>query len=285
MRVFFAGALVAACVTGCARAPSPLWPTLDGSIGMTHRGVLAHGQELAREGDGYRFLRDNGRHYATRRFANVIARAARRVAQDRPGATLLVGDVSSSTGGQLPPHFSHRSGRDADLLFYWLTPDGAPLSDHGFLHAESDGLAWDEEHKRFVRLDIEREWLLVRALLQDDEARVQWIFVHDNVKALLLEWARARGEATEVMWRAAQVMLQPNPGGPHDDHIHVRTACDADEIAHGCEPFGPQRSWLTVQAPITPVSDAELVAEILAPIHADLPARVAQMHRDVETGP
>jgi len=64
-------------------------------------------------------------------------------------------------------------------------------------------------------------------------------------------------------------MLQPNPGGPHDDHIHVRTACDADEIAHGCEPFGPQRSWLAVQAPTTP-TDADLVAEILAPLDTRL---------------
>jgi penicillin-insensitive murein endopeptidase len=110
--------VMAASLAACARAPSPLWPALDGSIGMTHRGVLAHGQELAREGDGYKFLRENGRHWATPRFARVIARAAGTVAKERPGATLLVGDVSQSTGGQLPPHFSHRSGRDADLLFY-----------------------------------------------------------------------------------------------------------------------------------------------------------------------
>jgi penicillin-insensitive murein endopeptidase len=252
---------------GCARAPSPLWPAFDGSIGMTHRGVLSHGRELLDEGDGYRFLRSNGRHFATHRFARVIIHAATAVERARPGATLVIGDISSRTGGQLPPHFSHRSGRDADLLFYWLTLDGAPVSDHGFLHAESDGLAWDEDHKRFLRFDVEREWLLVRSLLTDDEARVQWIFVHDNVKALLLEWATARGEPTDILWRAAQVMLQPNPGGPHDDHIHVRTACDADEVAHGCEPFGPERSWLALPAVSPGPSDAELVAELLAPIH------------------
>jgi penicillin-insensitive murein endopeptidase len=252
---------------GCARAPSPLWPAFDGSIGMTHRGVLAHGVDMPSAGPGYSFLRDNGRHYATRRFARVIARAAAAVSNDRPGATLIIGDVSSNTGGQLPPHFSHRSGRDADLLYFWLTPEGAPVSDHGFLHAGADGLAWDDAKKRFVRLDLEREWLLVRALLTDEEARVQWIFVHDNVKALLLEWAQARGESTDIMWRASQVMLQPNPGGPHDDHIHVRTACDADEIAHGCEPFGPARAWLTLPNQPATLTDNELVAEILAPMN------------------
>ncbi len=160
---------------GCARAPSPLRPAFDGSIGMTHRGVLVHGAELPREGDGYRFLRQNGRHFATHRFALAIERAAAYVANARPGATLVLGDISSNTGGRTLPHFSHRSGRDADLLFYWLTPEGAPVGDHGFLHVEADGLAWDEAGKRFLRLDVEREWLLVRELLSDDDARVQWI--------------------------------------------------------------------------------------------------------------
>ncbi|HSQ66698.1 MAG TPA: penicillin-insensitive murein endopeptidase [Polyangiaceae bacterium] len=232
---------------------------------MTHRGVLAHGEEMPAAGRGYGFLRDNGRHFATRRFARAVESAAAAVDKERPGATLVIGDASSGTGGQLPPHFSHRAGRDVDLLFYWLTPDGAPVSDHGFLHAGPDGLAWDEVHKRFLRLDVERQWLLVRALLTDETARVQWIFVHDNVKSLLLEWAEARGEPTEIVWRASQVMLQPNPGGLHDDHIHVRTACDADERVHGCEPFGPERPWLALPPPALAESDTELVASILSP--------------------
>jgi len=260
------GLAFAALVGGCARAPSPLWPAFDGSIGMTHRGVLAHGTQLPDEGAGFRFLRENGRHFATARFARVIERAAAYVAKERPGATLVIGDISSKTGGQTLPHFSHRSGRDADLLFYWLTPDGAPVSDHGFLHVEPDGLAWDEQNKRFLRFDVEREWLLVRELLSDDEARVQWIFIHDNVKAILLRWATARGEPTEIVWRASQVMLEPHPGGPHDDHIHVRTTCDEDELVHGCQPFGPERPWLALPAPRAEVSDAELAKEILEPI-------------------
>src|SRR6185369_7615372 len=92
---------ILAALTGCARAPAPLWPGLDGSIGMTHRGVLSHGRELPRDGDGYHFLRDNGRHWVTHRFARVIERAAAKVSKDRPGATLVIGDGSQSTGGQI----------------------------------------------------------------------------------------------------------------------------------------------------------------------------------------
>src|SRR3954466_16332841 len=106
--------IAAFALAGCARAPSPLWPALDGSIGMTRRSVLAHGRELPRDGDGYHFLRDNGRHWVTHRFARVLERAAMKVSRERPGAMVVVGDASQRTGGQIMPHFSHRSGRDAD---------------------------------------------------------------------------------------------------------------------------------------------------------------------------
>ncbi|HEX7602853.1 MAG TPA: penicillin-insensitive murein endopeptidase [Polyangiaceae bacterium] len=250
----------------CAHAPSPLSPSYTGSVGMTHRGVLAGGEELPAQGPGYRFLRDNGRHFATARFAHALQRAAAAVDRERPGSMLVVGDISAKNGGQLLPHFSHRAGRDADLLFFWTTVDGAPVPEHGFLHVGADGLAFDDVGKRFLRFDLEREWLLVRSLLLDPEARVQWFFIHENVKAMLLAWAKARGEPTELLWRAEQIMLQPNPGGPHDDHIHVRTACDAGEIGRGCEPFGPERPWLVV-APklVTDESNDVLASELLRP--------------------
>lgn len=254
---------------GCARAPSPLSPSFTGSVGMTHRGVLADGEELPAQGPGYRFLRDNGRHFATPRFARALKRAAADVERERPGSMLVVGDISSKAGGQTLPHFSHRAGRDADLLFFWTTVDGAPVLEHGFLHVGADGLAFDDATKRFVRFDVEREWLLVRALLLDPEARVQWFFIQENVKAMVLAWARARGEPTELLWRAGQLMLQPNPGGPHDDHIHVRTACDAAEIGSGCEPFGPERPWLVVAPSLDATeSDAALASELLSPFPA-----------------
>ena len=93
------------------------------------------------------------------------------------------------------------------------------------MHFGADGLARDEAHGRWLRFDVEREWLLVRALLEDPEARIQWIFVSDVVQAMLLEWALARGDSAETIQRAQTVMLQPNPGGVHDDHLHVRTTC------------------------------------------------------------
>jgi penicillin-insensitive murein endopeptidase len=206
-----------------------------------------------------------------------IERAAGVVARERPGAMLSVGDLSTRNGGQLLPHFSHRSGRDADLLLYMMTIDGAPVESPGFIHVGSDGLAWDEKGKRFLRFDVERTWLLVKALVEDTEARIQWVFANRNVEAILLQWARARGEHGETMARAMEVMLEPHPGGPHDDHIHVRTECSPAELIAGCERTGPTRPWIEALDRETRDSspDIELLDAIFRPVGAP---RMAHEH-------
>lgn len=255
--------LLALLTIGCARVP-PLVPGVAGGVGMTHRGNLVGGVELPKQGTGYRFLRDDDRHWATTRFAQVIQNAAKKVDEERPGAVLMIGDISTKTGGQIMPHFSHRAGRDADLLLYMTTLDGAPAPSPGFIHVQPDGLALDPNTNKFFRFDVEREWILVKSLLEDDTARIQWMFVSDVVKAMLINWAKARGESTDTIYRAISVMAQPHPGGAHDDHIHVRTACTAEEIAYGCEPFGPERPWLA--NPPSTDKEEDLVMAILKPL-------------------
>jgi penicillin-insensitive murein endopeptidase len=151
-------------VVACARAPSPLAPVWHGSIGNANAGVLVGGEELARDGAGLRWLRANDRHWGLPRFAEAIERAATAVSRERPGAVLYAGDLSTRHGGgPLLPHFSHRSGVDADLLFYVTTLDGAPVESPGFVHFGADGIARDDAHGRFLRFDVEREWLLVKS--------------------------------------------------------------------------------------------------------------------------
>ncbi|MBX3207979.1 MAG: penicillin-insensitive murein endopeptidase [Labilithrix sp.] len=255
---------------GCARAPSPLAPQFAGSIGMPHRGVLTASTELPAEGEGYKWLRQDDRHHGLPRFVKAIERAAGTVARERPGAVLGVGDLSTRTGGQLLPHLSHRTGRDADLLLYVTTLDGAPVESPGFIHVGNDGLAWDDKGKRFLRFDVERTWLLVKTLVEDPDARIQWIFAHRNVEALLVEWARARGEHGDTIVRAMDVMLQPRPGGPHDDHVHIRTACSPAELVAGCEHTGPSRPWIEAldRSARDGSSDWELVDALFRPFGA-----------------
>jgi penicillin-insensitive murein endopeptidase len=265
-----------ALLSGCARAPSPLTPAWHGSIGTPNHGVLAGGAELPRESPGLKWLRNDDRHWAQPRLAGAVARAAARVAEARPGGTLRVGDVSVKTGGgPLPPHLSHRSGVDVDLLLYVSTLDGAPVDSPGFVHVGADGIARDDGGGRWLRLDVEREWLLVEALVEDAEARVQWLFVSDVVQALLVEWALARGESIETVRRAREVMLQPRPGGIHDDHIHLRIACSPEEAVAGCEPMGPRRAWLDYSLAGTEERVEDLAQALLAPL-APPPALAVQ---------
>lgn len=259
----------ALALAGCGRIPSPLTPQVEGSIGTPNRGVLTASSELPRRGHGYRWLRDDDHHHGLPRFVGAIERAAGKVADARPGSELAVGDLSTRTGGMLLPHLSHRTGRDADLLLYLTTLDGAPVPSPGFVSVGRDGLAWDAKDKRFLRFDVERTWLLVKALLEDPDARVQWVFANRNVEALLVEWARARGESSELVLRAMEVMLQPSPGGPHDDHVHVRTACSPEEIGRGCEPMGPLRAWIAAEdarRTLVATPDAELALALFQPL-------------------
>lgn len=265
-------------LAACARAPSPLTPAWHGSIGTADRGVLADGAELPRDALGLRWLRGNDRHWGLPRFTEAIARAAAEVSRARPGAPLYAGDLSvRQGGGPLSPHFSHRSGVDADLLFYVTTLEGASVDSPGFVHFGADGIARDESHRRWLRLDVERQWLLVKALVEDPEARVQWIFVSDVVQAMLVEWALARGDSIETVGRAREVMLEPHPGGVHDDHIHVRTTCSPDEMVEGCEPTGPRRAWLSYDAPLREDRNEDLVVALLAPLEPN--ATPSDAHR------
>ena len=263
-------ALAVMAAAGCARAPSPLVPVWSGSIGEPGRGVLDQGTEVRQDAAGLRWLRRNDRHWALPRFATAIERAAEAVAAERAGGSLGVGDLSTRAGGgPLAPHFSHRSGVDADLLFYVTTLDGVPVESPGFVHFGADGLARDEAHARWLRLDVERQWLLAKALLEDPEARIQWIFVSQVVEARLLEWALARGDSFDTIERAREVMAQPSPGGVHDDHFHIRTACSPDETVAGCQPVGPRRPWLTYEAVPLADTDEELALALFRPLGAE----------------
>lgn len=138
----------------------------------------------------------------------------------------------------------------------------------GFIHVGADGLARSDGDGRWLRLDVEREWLLIKALVEDPLARVEWIFVSDVVKAQLLQWARARGECVETLFRADEIMAQPSRGGVHDDHIHVRTACSHEEAVAGCEPLGPRRPWLEYENPVATEPSDQLAAALFDPSSA-----------------
>ena len=252
--------------TSCLGTPTPLAPTLRGAVGLPHHGVLTDGVALPAKGVGFVRLRKDAMNWGHPRLVAAVERAAGRVAALRPGgAALVVGDLAARHGGLVDRHRSHRTGRDVDLLFYATAPDGRPLETPGFVRFGPDGLA-ETPRGDFVRLDVERQWLLVRELAMDDEARVQWLFVSRPVEALLLEYGRARREPVEVMERAASLLRQPGDSAPHDDHLHVRIACAPDESVAGCTSGGIRWRWLVPSVPASRPSDEALLAALLSDV-------------------
>jgi penicillin-insensitive murein endopeptidase len=182
---------------------------------------------------------------------------------DPAAPPLVVGDLSARWGGKIQGHQSHRTGRDVDLLFYYLTPRGARVTAPGFIRVESDGLALVPDTGELLRLDVEWEWKLVRALLDSPDIGVQFLFVSRTVEALLVEYALSRGEPLELVLRAQSVMLEPGDSMPHDDHFHLRIACTPEEALAGCMGGGPHWEWLEPLPAPTDI-DREMLALILA---------------------
>lgn len=246
MRAWFAAASVALTTSACISAPSPLNPSLQGSVGVPHSGVLTAGSELPRSGAGFTRFRPHGSHYfGGERLVGAIQHVAEKLAKADPqGAPLVVGDLSASYGGKIPGHNSHRTGRDVDLLFFYRTSRGASVTAPGFIHVETDGLARVPETGQLLLFDVDRQWQLIRALLEEPGLNVQFMFVSSTVEALVIDYARARGEPLELIHRAQSVMLEPKDSLPHDDHVHLRVACSLEEALAGCSGGGPRWEWL-----------------------------------------
>lgn len=260
------GLLGVLSLAGCLATPTPLAPGLQGSVGWPHHGVQTGAVELPDHGEGFaRYRSIGGFYWGQPALVDGIRAAARRVSEDLPGGPpLLVGDLSAQYGGKIDRHYSHRSGRDVDLLWFVTTLDDQPIQNSSFVQLGQRGEG-RIPGRGYVRLDVEREWQLIRALLTSPHLTVQWLYASGVVKGLLLEHAAKAGESPELLARAQLVMQQPLDGLPHDDHLHLRIACPVESRTQGCEGGGPD--WSVIGATAVALDTAELddgVAEELA---------------------
>lgn len=213
---------VAAVAPRAARRPATL-PAL--SIGSPTDGKL-EGAVLLENSKEIRLRHANGAHYGLPGLVGLLERSAKRLAARFPGLTLHVGDLSRREGGELPGHKSHESGRDADVAFLFVGPDGESVSPAEFLTVGDRGVALENRNFRF---DDARNWALVEAWVSDPGSRVEHIFVADHIRRRLLAFARSKGTYLPVLHRAAMAMKQPSAGQVHDDHFHVRISCPAGQ--------------------------------------------------------
>jgi hypothetical protein len=195
----------------------------------------------------------------------TIERAAAAVAERFPGSPpLRIGDLSAPLGGRHPRHRSHRTGRDADILYFAVDEHGVPVPGAGFFAYDRFGVARAPRDRcvppvarspgretprttvgcgGLVFLDEARTWLFIRTLLAADDVPVQWIFCSAGIKQRLLAYAASFEPDPDVIVRASYVLHQPTTGRPHDDHFHVRIACTAAMRALGCMDDGPVWPW------------------------------------------
>lgn len=218
---------------------------LPGSVscGATNRGALHGARALARAGVGYRIPDpwwSRGNRYGTEELVGLIERAAATVAARLPGGVLGVADLSRDGGGPIPGHRSHQAGRDVDIIFYALDPDGQPFppDPHMPFYAAS-GRARYAHAPVFTRdiaeryFDLARNWELIKVLVTDAQVEVERIFVSHRIRRWLLDYARHIGEPEDLVRRAAVVLKRPSNAEAHNDHMHVRVACSEDDMAHG----------------------------------------------------
>lgn len=238
-----------ACLFGCGLMPRPSEPV---SMGFANRGYLARGVALPDRGAGFvRARMGDDTRFGTPALLGALQRAAARIERELPGgAPLVIGDLSTALGGDHDRHGSHRTGRDADVLFFLVDADGRSVRGSGFYAFDARGVSQlatadaPGSLKPTAYFDTARNWALVRALLLDREAPMQWMFCAGGIKARLLEYAMKNESDPEVIVRAGYVLHQPSQGNPHADHFHVRIACTARERALGCLDAGPIWPWM-----------------------------------------
>lgn len=275
---------------GCA---APFY--FDGSsasLGVHAAGALHQAAELPLEGDGYSVpppWRARSSNYGSDELVGLMVRSVRAVDRRFPGGTAAIGDLSRRGGGASVEHRSHQNGRDVDVFYYAVDGSGRPVrpgDDMFRFNPEGRAVRWSPPHgqkapSRAVpayRFDVPRNWALVRALMTDPGAEVQWIFMQRGLAALLIREAAAAGEDPALLARAAFILHEPTDSEPHDDHMHVRLFCDPSDRRTGCVDRGPVRWWKKLwkymgppygRAPDRP---DDVAADVLRVMRGELPA-------------
>ncbi|MFT3921100.1 MAG: penicillin-insensitive murein endopeptidase [Myxococcales bacterium] len=226
-----------------AEAPSLPKPLRKSrSLGFAWRGKLERGV-LLKPGAHLRYVSEYAKtdhFYGTWQLVQLLERAAFQVSQRVPGSKLSVGELSAASGGNLPGHASHESGRDVDVGFFMLDGGARPVEAFAFAQFDSRGRGLSPNVG--MRFDVRRNWELVARLVSDGEARVQYVFVAPAIRQLLLDEGRRVRAPAAVLERAARVMVRPSEKHLHGNHFHVRIYCAPGERPK-CQDAPPYWPW------------------------------------------
>lgn len=215
------------------------------SRGPSRYGALHNPARLPVAGKGYwipPIWSDRGLNYGIEELVGMLVHVGRTLDMRKDGLVLSVGDLSRPRGGRSPWHRSHQTGRDVDLLFFVRNHEGKIVRGKTMFHHDKNGAqigaASPEETHHF---DVAANWHMVAALLDNPLAEVQYIFIQDDLRQLLLDYAGMSGVKPSLIARAARTLMQPGDSAPHDDHMHVRIFCPKSDLKFGCVDFGRMR--------------------------------------------
>ncbi len=260
-----------------AGAPAAASPTTDEartilapprgslSFGTTNAGRLSASKKLPYRGRGWSILpkvRSRDTNHGTAEMVALLRRVAGRVRDAHPGAKLGIGNISVAEGGKTRWHVSHQAGRDVDIVLFGLARRGKSVNPQSFVTFDDEGRSRNVSPR--LTFDVARNLAVVHALLVD-EVPVQWIFIADYLKEMMLEEARAQGLPPELITRMAEVMHQPSDSNPHANHFHVRIYCSVQDRMHGCRERGPIRGWVDLGDTAFEARVADLVRVLAAP--------------------
>ena len=214
------------------------------SVGNATTGTLVRGRPMPPSGPGFRVreaTRTRGFFYGTDGLVGLLERAAATVARAHLGSVLLIGNLSREGGGDIPPSVSHNSGRDVDVGFYLDDRLGRPFAPgDDYVTFDADGASPDQQ----IYFDSARNWDFVAAVLTEPSVQVQYVFVADWLKDLLMDYAIRSGADPDLIVRADQVLKQPDNSSPHAEHFHIRIYCDVADRLAGCHDEGPAWAWI-----------------------------------------
>jgi penicillin-insensitive murein endopeptidase len=233
--------------------------------------------------------RPRNSNFGTDELVGLVVRSTRAVERSLPGGVAAVGDLSRRGGGASVEHRSHQSGRDVDVFYYATDQAGHAMRPGEAMlrfNAEGRAVRWSPPRgqkppARSVppwRFDVARNWALIRALITDPGAEVQWIFIQRGLAARVMGEAARLGEDPALLARAAFILREPSDSEPHDDHMHVRIYCDASDRARGCVDRGPVRWWKKLWKYMKPPFDRlpdrpeDVGAAVARALHDELPA-------------
>lgn len=206
------------------------------SVGTVTAGYLVDGAELEESGRHHRVLTHAAsRHtrFTTDEMRKLLLCAAEKVAREHPGFRLGLGNLARKGGGLLPWSVSHHNGRDADVAFYARKRNGKPAEPDHLYHFNRRLQATDAPEP--LEFDVPANWTLVKALVTGCQgAELQRLFIAAWLKAPLIEYAKQQKEDKAIIGRVASILAQPRRALPHNDHLHLRIACAADDVNEGC---------------------------------------------------